>query len=171
MKTTDAIAAHYTSGELWDRLRTALIDDGVDPVHPTVDALAPYDQFHGRGLEATEEMAGRLEVGAGDQLLDVGSGLGGPARYLAQHFGCHVTGIDLTEEFCVLARYLTRLVKLHDRVTIHHGSALAMPFEAGSFDGVYTMNVSMNIADKAELYREIHRVLRPDGWLALSEIA
>jgi len=109
--------------------------------------------------------------GPAQHLLDIGSGIGGPARYFARRFGCRVTGIDLTPEFCAVAQQLTQLLGLDDRVGFHVGDALSMPFADASFDGAYSMNVSMNIADKAGLYREIHRVLRPGGWLLLSELA
>ncbi|WP_299622095.1 class I SAM-dependent methyltransferase [Pelagibius sp.] len=171
MSSRPDIADHYTKGDLLTRIQAALRDDGVDPDAAGVAALAPYDQFHGRGLEVTEEIAGTLSVAPNDHLLDVGSGIGGPARYFAERFGCRVTGIDLTEEFCQVAQRLNALVGLEERVRIHQGDALAMPFEAASFDGVYSMNVSMNIADRAALYGEIRRVLKPGGWLVLSEIA
>ncbi len=171
MNTNTDIAAHYSHGQLLTRLSAALTDDGVDPNHPTMEALAPYDQFHGRGLEATVEVAGLVRADAADHLLDIGSGIGGPARYFANHFGCRVTGIDLTPEFCEVARQLTRMLRLDDRVAFEVGDALAMPFADASFDGAYSMNVSMNIADKAALYRETHRVLKPGAWLVLSEIA
>jgi ubiquinone/menaquinone biosynthesis C-methylase UbiE len=134
-------------------------------------ALAPYDHFHGRGLEATEEAAESMQASASDHILDIGSGIGGPARYVASRFGCRVTGIDLTPEFCAVAAHLTRLLGLDQRVTFEVGDALAMPFPDASFAGAYSMNVSMNIADKLAFYREIHRVLKPGAWLALSEIA
>lgn len=165
------IIAHYGAGGLLARLNDALRADGADPARPTPEALAPYDQFHGRGLEATEEVAGMMRAGPGDHLLDVGSGIGGPARWFAGRFGCRVTGIDLTPEFVEVARHLTRLVGLDERVRFETGNALAMPFPDASFDGVASMNVSMNIADKSALYREIDRVLKPGGWLVLSEIA
>lgn len=165
------IASHYSRGDLLARLNAALADDGVDPLRPSLQALAPYDQFHGRGLEATREVAALVQPGANDHVLDIGSGIGGPARYFAHRFGCRVTGIDLTREFCDVARHLTGLLGLESRVTFEAGNALAMPFADASFDGAYSMNVSMNIADKAGLYREIHRVLKPGAWLALSEIA
>ena len=165
------ISGHYASGDLLQRLRAALAEDGADPDNPSIAALAPYDQFHGRGLEATEEIAGQLAISTGDHILDVGSGIGGPARYMADRFGCRVSGIDLTAEFCQVARALTRSLGLQEKVAIHEGDALAMPFEAERFDGAYSMNVSMNIADKDGLYRSIHRVLKPGGWLVLSEIA
>ena len=165
------ISAHYTSGDLLARLEARLREDGADPLHPTAKALAPYDHFHGRGLEATEDMAGQLPIAATDHILDIGSGLGGPARYLARRFGCRVSGIDLTAEFCDVARHLTALLGLVECVCIRQGDALAMPFRDAAFDGAYSMNVSMNIADKRALYREIHRVLKPGAWLMLSEIA
>lgn len=168
---TDVIARHYSRGNLLERLRAALLADGADPDRPTVAALAPYDHFHGRGLEATEEVANRLVVAKTDRILDIGSGIGGPARYFAQRFGCQVTGIDLTSEFCEVARDLTRMLRLADRVSFEQGDALMMPFADASFDGAYSMNVAMNIADKDRLYREIHRVLRPGAWLVLSELA
>ena len=171
MTNGDSITAHYARNDVLARLEAALVDDGQDPARPTLEALAPYDQFHGRGLEATRELADGLEVSPEHHLLDVGSGIGGPARYLAQRFGCRITGIDLTSAFCQAAQSLTERVGLDERVSFEQGDALAMPFGEASFDGAYSMNVSMNIADKAALYREIHRMLRPGAWLVLSELA
>ena len=170
MTTPSEVSAHYSRGDLLARLEARLREDGVDPARPTFDALAPYDHFHGRGLEATEDMANRIEVAATDHVLDVGSGLGGPARYFARRFGCRVSGIDLTAEFCEVARDLTSRLGLGERVSFEPGDALSMPFDDAAFDGAYSMNVSMNIADKRALYREIRRVLKPGGWLVLSEV-
>lgn len=171
MSASRDVSRHYSRGELLDRLSAALVQDGVDPRHPDMESLAPYDQFHGRGLEATVEIANLLDVAPDDRILDIGSGIGGPARYFAHRFGCDVTGIDLTAEFCDVASHLTGLLGLGQRVRFVLGNAVRMPFANDSFDGAYSMNVSMNIADKAGFYREIHRVLRPGGWLMLSEIA
>jgi ubiquinone/menaquinone biosynthesis C-methylase UbiE len=171
MPTSPDVSAHYTSGTLLERLRAQLAAEGVDPDHPTIAQLAPFDHFHGRGLEATQELAGAVAVSASDHILDVGSGIGGPARYFADRFGCRVTGIDLTAEFCEVARALTRAVGLADRVVFEQGNALKMPFADASFDAAYSMNVSMNIADKRGFYGEIARVLRPGAWLVLAEIA
>jgi ubiquinone/menaquinone biosynthesis C-methylase UbiE len=165
------VSTHYGSGHLLSRLNAALREDGADPAHPSMEALAPYDQFHGRGLEATVELAELLEAGPADHILDIGSGIGGPARYFANRFGCRVTGIDLTPEFCEVARRLTRLLDLESRIAFELGDALAMPFADAGFDGAYSMNVSMNIADRGAFYGEIHRVLKPGAWLALSELA
>ena len=170
MTAASDITAHYTSGELLARLEASLREDGFDPARPTFEALAPYDHFHGRGLEATEDMASRLQVSATEHVLDVGSGIGGPARYFARRFGCRVSGIDLTAEFCDVAQRLTSRLGLEERVSIEQGDALAMPFSDATFAGAYSMNVTMNIADKRGLYSEIHRVLEPGAWLALSEV-
>jgi ubiquinone/menaquinone biosynthesis C-methylase UbiE len=171
MNTDRQVSTHYRRAGLLSRLNAALTEDGVDPDHPSMEALAPYDQFHGRGLDATLEIAELMRAGPTDHILDIGSGIGGPARYFANRFGCRITGIDLTPEYCDLARHLTRLLDLEDRITFEVGDALAMPFIDASFDGAYSMNVSMNIADKGAFYREIHRVLKPGAWLVLSEVA
>lgn len=169
------IADHYTSGTLLQRLNSELLSDGADPAHPTLEALAPYDHFHGRGIDATEEVASLLAARSlvlpAHRLLDIGSGIGGPARFMANRFGCRVTGIDLTAEFCDAARHLTHLLKMESKIDFQNGDALKMPFAGGTFDGAFSMNVSMNIADKAALYCEIRRVLKPGGWLMLSELA
>ena len=167
----DNVSSHYSRGDLLSRLNAALAADGADPQQPTADALAPYDHFHGRGLDATIELADLMPARSGDHVLDIGSGIGGPARYVATRFGCRVTGIDLTAEFCDVARHLTQSAGLADRVRFEVGDALAMPFADGTFNGAYSINVAMNIADKAGFYREIHRVLAPGGWLVLAEIA
>lgn len=168
---TRDVAAYYASSDLLARLEAALREDGVDPEAPPLEALVAFDQFHGRGIEATEELAARLRVDASHRLLDVGSGLGGPARVFARRFGCRIAGIDLTSAFCMLASELNRRTGLDAQVEIHEGDALAMPFADASFDGAYSMNVSMNIADKGALYRELRRVLKPGAWLVLSELA
>ncbi len=165
------IVEHYASSGLLERLEAALRADGADLAHLTIETLAPYDHFHGRGSEATEDWAALVTVRPTDHLLDVGSGLGGPARWFSSRFGCRVTGIDLTSEYCAIAEHFTRLLGLETRVRFQVGNALAMPFDDGAFEGVYSMFVSMNIADKAKLYGEIHRVLKPGGWLLLSTIA
>jgi ubiquinone/menaquinone biosynthesis C-methylase UbiE len=165
------VTGHYGRGSLLERLEAALAEDGADPARPSLEALAPYDQFHTRGLEATEEIADLLEVAPQHHLLDIGAGIGGPARYMHRRFGCSVTGIDLTAEFCDVAHHLSGRLGFGERVRFEHGDALAMPFDDASFEGAYSMNVSMNIADKDAFHREVRRVLKPSGWLALSEIA
>ena len=165
------VAQHYTSGDLFDRLSAMMQQDGADVASATIGSLAPFDHFHGRGIEATEELADQLTISADDHILDIGCGIGGPARYMANRFGCRISGIDLTEEFCRVAVRLNEITGMQAKVQIAEANALSTQFPDASFDGAYSMNVSMNIADKSAFYREIHRLLKPRGWLALSEAA
>lgn len=162
------VEAHYSLASPHNLAGTLLA--ALDGQVPSVETLAPADEFHIRGLAATQEMAARLNLTPTARVLDAGSGLGGPARWLAAIYGCQVTGIDLTAAFCEAAADLTARLGLSDRVTFRHGSALEMPFEDESFDVVWTQHVAMNIADKAGLYREMARVLKPGGRLALFDI-
>jgi ubiquinone/menaquinone biosynthesis C-methylase UbiE len=171
LRTNRKISEHYGHGGLLHRLYAALRAEGVDPQHPTVQTLAPYDQFHSRGLEATEELASSLAASPQHIVLDIGSGIGGPARYFADRFGCRVCGIDLTSEFCEVAQTLTAAVGLPEKVAFVCGNALQMPFADAAFDGAYCINVSMNIAEKINFYRGIWRLLRPGAWMAMAEIA
>src|ERR1700751_4201278 len=139
------VVEHYAKGGLLQRLEAALRADGADPAHPTIEALAPYDHFHGGGLEATQDMAALVSVRPADHVLDVGSGLGGPARWLSRRYGCRVPGIDLTPEYCAIAEHFTRLLGLETRVRFQAGNALALPFDDNTFEGAGSMFVSMNI--------------------------
>jgi len=156
------VTSHYSSDGLADRLIAILEASGLSRDQITEADLHAVDQMHLRGRMAATEFLDSLGIKAGDKVLDLGCGLGGPARMAAGRYGSDVTGIDLTEAFCDGARQLNALVGLED-IRIEQGDALAMPFPDNSFDVVYTLHVSMNIADKAELYREIARVLKPGG--------
>lgn len=161
---------HYANPDIVPRILAALRQvNGADtPVTP--DALAPLDHFHGRGVLATREMAAMLQPQAGERVLDICSGIGGPARWIAAKFGCHVTGVDLTQAFCDAAVELNAVTGMADRVHILQGNALALPLPDAAFDRAYSQNVVMNIADKPGMYREALRVLKPGGVLALSNI-
>ncbi|HET8626055.1 MAG TPA: methyltransferase domain-containing protein [Thermomicrobiales bacterium] len=165
-----AVDAHYGSGDLGATILSALRAAGKDPGHLAPADLAPVDQFHIGGRQATMDLAGLAGIAPGTTVLDVGGGLGGAARTLAAEFGCAVTVLDLTAEFCRVGALLTAHTGLDGRVTFRQGDALAMPFPDESFDAVWTQHSSMNIADKARLYAEIRRVLRPGGRLALHEV-
>jgi len=136
----------------------------------TTDDLAPLDQFHTRGRDATLGLARLAGLSADMTVLDVGGGLGGPARTLAKDLGCRVTVLDLTEEYCRVGSELTRRAGLAGHVEFRHGNALEMPFGEAAFDVVWTEHSSMNVEDKERLYREIRRVGRPGGRLAMHEI-
>jgi len=135
----------------------------------TVDDLAPADQFHGGGKPATLRLARAAGLAPGTSVLDVGGGLGGPARVLAAEFGCTVTVVDLTPSYVEAARMLTARVGLEDQVRHEVADALDLPFDDESFAVVWTQNSGMNIADKAALYASLRRVLRTGGTLAQQE--
>jgi SAM-dependent methyltransferase len=166
----DAHAEHYTAGDLDAAVAAALAAPAPDDTALALAALAEIDQFHTGGAEATRALAERAAISAADRVLDVGGGLGGPARLLAHERGCQVTVLDLTEAYCRAGERLSAWAGLADRVRFRHGDALALPFDAGSFDVVWTQHSSMNIADKPRLYAELARVLRPGGRLALFEV-
>jgi sarcosine/dimethylglycine N-methyltransferase len=168
MVAEQRVAQHYGSAGIAERILAALraVQGPEAPVTP--DALAPADHFHGGGLAATQELVAILQPQAGERLLDIGSGIGGPARWIAAKFGVHVTGIDLTPEFCAAAEELNRATGLADRIRIINGSALDLPVPDGEFDRAYSQNVIMNIEDKKRFYREVFRALRPGGVFAIA---
>jgi SAM-dependent methyltransferase len=168
---TEQVAQHYGKGGLLDRILGALKQAGKDIDHLTIDDLAPVDEFHSRRRLATQELAALLAPSGDDRVIDIGSGVGGPSRYLAATYGCRVSGVDLTPEFVETATALTERVGLTGRVDFRVGSALALPFPDGGFDCAWSQNVAMNIADRPRYYAEMHRVLRPGGRLAIQDVA
>jgi ubiquinone/menaquinone biosynthesis C-methylase UbiE len=169
--TSVLVQAHYTTDDIAGRVLAAVRKVFGEAVSITPDVLAPIDHFHGGGLAATRDLVAALQPQAGERLLDIGSGIGGPARWIATTFKCHVTGIDLTLAFCRAAEQLNRVTGLTEQVRIVEGSALDLPFEAATFDRAYSQNVVMNIADKMGFYREAWRVLKPGALLALANAA
>jgi len=165
-----AVIEHYGRAGLGEVILAALKAAGKDIDHLTPDDLAPVDEFHTRGRAATYDMARLLALKGDERILDMGSGIGGPSRYLAKTFGCRVVGLDLTPEFCRVATMLAARTGLSDQVEHRQGNALAMPFVEASFHVVWSQNVVMNIADRGRLYGEIRRVLKSDGRYAFSDV-
>jgi len=169
-RTTESEQRHYGETRIGERILEALAAAGKDMHRLVPDDLAPIDEFHTRGREATRDLARAARLQAGERVLDVGSGLGGPSRRLAAEFGCHVVGIDVTPAYCEAATLLAEHVGLAHRVTYRQGDAAVLPFEDAAFDVVWTQHVAMNVADKQALYRGMHRVLAPGGRLAIYDV-
>ena len=162
------VEEHYASEGITARVMAALRKVNGPDVPITPETLAPIDHFHGKGAIATKELAAVVQPKESDHVLDIGCGIGGPARWIAAKYGCRVTGVDLTPEFCVAARELNTATGLADRVRILDGSALSLPIPENSFHHAYSHAALMNISDKLGVFREALRVLRPGGLLALS---
>jgi ubiquinone/menaquinone biosynthesis C-methylase UbiE len=170
MPLEEEVAAHYTGLDRTRVIVDALRAAGKDPDQLSIDDLAPVDEFHIRGREATVDLGRALGLRAGQHVLDVGSGIGGASRYLAATYGARITGIDLTPEYCRLATRFARSTGLADRLDYRQGSALAMPFEDATFDAAYTQHVAMNIADKPALYAETARVLKRGATFGIYDV-
>jgi len=166
----DGVRDHYRATGLTERLKTALAALGPEDQRLTPQQLGALDQFHTRGLAATAELAQLAQITGDMSVLDVGSGVGGPARFLSATYGCRVTGVDLSEPFVDAARYLTQRTGQSSQVSFQAASALDLPFDAGRFDVVLLQHVAMNISERPRLYREIRRVVKAGGKFATFDV-
>jgi len=164
------VREHYGPTDLTGRIKAALGAIAREEQVLTAAQLAPLDQFHIRGMLATAELAGAAGIEQSTCVLDLGCGIGGPARYLADTFGCRVTGVDLSPAFIDAAAYLTERCGLSDRVEFEAGDALHLPFEDGAFDTVFLQHVAMNVEQRSVLYAEVHRILAPGGRFATYDV-
>ncbi len=165
-----ALRAHYGRQGLAEAILEALERAGKDVTALTLEDLAPIEEFHVGGRRQTLALGRLAGLAEGTRVVDVGCGIGGPARAMAHHFGCDVVGVDLSEAFCEAAARLNERTGLGSKVRIRHGSALDLPLENGWADVVWMQHVAMNIRDKEALLREVRRVLRHGGRLALHEV-
>jgi SAM-dependent methyltransferase len=164
------VSDHYGATGLTARLKAALAVLGAEDQRLAPQQLSALDQFHTRGLAATAELAQLTGITADTSVLDVGSGVGGPARFVAATYGCSVVGIDLSQSFVEAANYLTQRTGQTEQVSFQTASALDLPFDKGRFDAVLLQHVAMNVADRAQLYSEIWRVLKPGGRFATFDV-
>lgn len=169
MTNEKAIADHWAKGDVYARIVFALrgMSKSLDAV--TLEDLAPVDHFHARGFPATVELADRLPIKAGQHIVDIGCGLGGPARYIAKRFQCKVSGLDITQPFVEAGNRLTALLRMEDQVTIRQGDGQRLPYGDAAFDGAYTQHVTMNVSDRPRFFSEAHRVLKSGAFFALTE--
>jgi SAM-dependent methyltransferase len=164
------VSRHYASYDVLSRIRAGLAEMGHDPDRVSPDVLKPVDEFHIGGAEATSALLEKLSIRPDMEVLDIGSGIGGPARMIATRYGCHMTGVDLTPHFVETARALSAMCGMAGRVRFEVGSAVALPLGEGSFDLALLLHVGMNVPDKAALFREARRVLRDGGTFAVYEV-
>ncbi len=163
MTIEQQVARHYGRKDLGAQILAALKQAGKDIACLDIDDLAEVDEFHLGWRPQTAQLGRDLQLSGTDHVLDIGCGIGGPARYFASQYGCHVTGLDLTPAFIEAARMLTMKCRLGEKVAFEIGSALTMPFVGSCFDAACLIHVGMNIADKSTLFAEAKRVLRPGG--------
>ncbi len=169
MDTERIVREHYGRDNMETVVLDALRGTGVDVDALRVEDLGGIDQFHAGFMPATEHLLEALDLTAETPLLDVGAGLGGPARVAAARYGCQVTGIDLSPDFVDVATSLTARVGLTNQVMFDLGSATAMPYDDGAFSRAMINHVGMNIPEKDRVFAEVRRVLRPDGLFAVYE--
>lgn len=169
MSDAQSISDHWETGDVYARILNAMGAAAISPDTVTVEQMAPVDHFHARGLPATVELADALPIQAGQHIVDIGCGLGGPARYLAERFGCRVSGVDITGPYVEAANKLTALLRMEGQVEVELGDGQHLPYGDAMFDGGYTQHVTMNIADRAQFFAEAFRVLKPGAFFALTE--
>ncbi len=163
------IADHWGQGDVYGKIIDAMRAAGISPDTVTVEQLTPVDHFHARGFPATVELANKLPIREGQHLVDIGCGIGGPARYIATRFGCTVSGVDITPAFVETANKLTALVGMDGIVDVQLGDGHELPYEDEVFDGGYTQHVTMNVEDRPRFFAEAFRVLMPGAFFALTE--
>lgn len=169
MTKAQEISDHWGKGDVYSRILETMELAGIDPNTLTIEQLAPVDHFHARGFPATVELADALPIREGDTLVDIGCGIGGPARYLAKRFNCRVEGIDITAPFIDAANKLSALVAMQDAVRCQHGDGQNLPYKDETFDGGYSQHVLMNVPDRTTFFAEAFRVLKPGAFFALTE--
>lgn len=165
-----AVSESYFHGNLLNAIQASIGKLGKTVDSVTVEDLGPVDEFHIGGRSATKSFLDQLNFSNQDHILDVGCGLGGATRFVANTYGSRVTGIDLSQEYTETGKALNNWVKLDKQITLQQGSALTMPFEDETFDGGFMLHIGMNIEDKAKLFSEIYRVLRPGATFGVYDI-
>ena len=167
-----SLETHYSSNDIEARILAGIRAAGFNPDERlSPEELGALDHFHTGGLQASHDLLELTQIQAEDYVLDIGAGLAGCARLLASKVGCRVDCLEMSADYCAGARLLNRLTGLENRINVHQGSALELPYSDHSFDVVWMQNVGMNIEDKPRLYSEIVRVLKPGGRFAFQDVA
>ena len=164
------IHSYYSPNDLYNRIIDGLNEIGKDLSQLTLEDLHPVDEFHIRGTTATNELIQLCGFTPDMHILDVGCGVGGSTRRLSHQLGCCVTGVDLSDEYIDAAERLTQLFDMQKNVKFQAANALDLPFEDNSFDGVWSIQMNMNIEDKLTWLKELYRVVKPKGRVVLYEV-
>ena len=159
----------WTRGDLYSRINQAMSDSGLNNKKLEIEDLFPIDQYHARGIGATKDLGKRMPITKNQKILDVGCGLGGPARYYAKEFKCHITGVDITPSFIEIGNRFNRLTSMSTMVDLYVGNGEKLEFEDEVFDGAYSQHVTMNISDRMKFFSEIYRVLKKGSFFAFTE--
>lgn len=170
MGLDESIINHYTQQNLCEKILQALKKSGKDIQNLTLEDLAPVEEFHFRGREATKEIAEKLKLSSKIKVLDIGCGIGGPSRFFAKNYGCKVVGIDITPEYCEVATMLSKRTGLGNKTEFHASNAISTPFDNEEFDVATIQHVGMNIENKDKLYKEACRILKPGGKLSVYDV-
>jgi ubiquinone/menaquinone biosynthesis C-methylase UbiE len=170
MSDQESVLEGYAHGNLLGAIEASLDQLGRTTNTVTIDDLAPVDEFHIGGRIATDRFLANLGIGEEHQVLDIGCGLGGAARFAAETYGATITGIDLSQEYIDTGNALNTWVELNERITLYQGTASQLPFDDESFDRAYMLHVGMNIEDKSQLFAEAARVLRTGATLGVYDV-
>lgn len=169
MSSDSALSQHWAKGDVYTSIVAALEKAGKPLDSLTIEDIAPVDHFHARGFPATVELADKLPITNGQHILDIGCGLGGPARYLAHRFGCKVSGVDITPQFVEVADKLTGLLHMEGKVELSLGDGNHLPYPDATFDGAISQHVTMNVENRIQFFVEACRVLKPGAFFAITE--
>jgi ubiquinone/menaquinone biosynthesis C-methylase UbiE len=164
------VTDHYHQADLMERIESALARQHRTFSSLTLKDLAEFDELHVGGRGASRKLAEKSGLNRSGPVLDVGSGIGGPARMLTHEFGWQVVGLDLIESFCRVADRLTKAVAGEGILGYINGDALGLPFKSDAFAAVWSQHCAMNIPDKPRLYAEFRRVIKPGGRLLIHDV-
>ena len=159
----------WTRGDIHSRIHKAMSEAGLNDKKLEIEDLFPIDQYHARGIAATVDLGKRMPIQENQKIIDIGCGLGGPARYFAKQFQCFITGIDITSSFVEIGNRFNKLTSMSNSVSLQVGNGEALNFENETFDGGYSQHVTMNIKNRKKFFLEAYRVLKKGTFFAFSE--
>ena len=169
MINSKSIENFWTRGDIFSRVQHAMSEAGLINKELNIEDLFPIDQYHARGIAATVDLGKRMPISKNQKIIDIGCGLGGPARYYAKEFKCFITGIDITPSFIEIGNEFNKLTSMSDNIKLLVGNGEILDFKNETFDGAYSQHVTMNISDRKKFFSEAFRVLKKDSFFAFTE--